>query len=190
MLTGQNEATFEAYDGVELRLLNGRVVRCASLTVAEAVRYLRVLSLVETDPTAHERFIGEFPGRLGIEGERLVDLGLEVDGFAFGDLTYSAAVELVALQVAGAWATDVRARSRAQCEFLDRFPAAVGLAPTSPAQVMAEGRRFTDAIYLMIYGLAEDFCSHLISAPGSQVLEVTGTVAPGLSSSSTSVSTT
>lgn len=175
MLPGQSDATYEAYDGVELRFLNGCVVKCAPLTVAEAVRYLRLFGQVEVEPTAHAAFVAEFPVRIGITQERLVDLGLEVEGCTFGDLTYEGARQLVALQVAAAWADDVRMRSRAQGEFLTRFPLAVGLTGATPAEVFNVGRRFTEAMYRMIYGLAEDFCTHLISAPGVQVLVVTGT---------------
>lgn len=188
----RNKATYEAYDGVELRLLNGVVVRCAALTVEEAVRYLRLLSsikeAVESEEedvfaavfvaaaAAHEDLVSGFPGRLGILGERLVDIGLEVEGpdgmLAFGDLTLEDALAMV--HILGVALSDAYSAesSKAKVRILDELPPTLGVDGLGPAEVFALGRTFGKSLYLLIYDLAEDFCRHLTLSPRVKVMEM------------------
>lgn len=168
----QNGATYEAYDGVELRLLNGCVVRCPALTVREAVRYLRLLSRAREDAEANAAFLAEFPGRMNLEVQRLVDLGVAVEGADLGELRYKDGVRLAKVLALASYHPDVRKRSKAQVAFLRLLPKKLGLDPDSlqPHEVMELGRRLVDDMYETMYGLAEDFCSHLTSSPPVKVM--------------------
>lgn len=185
-------ATFEAYDGVELRLLNGRVVRCPALTVREAVRYLRLLSRAATDAEAHADFMAEFPARMGITGERLADLGLEVEGLDLGALSFRDGVRLANVLAVASYHMDSRKRARAQLAFLRLFPRKLGLdgSRLEPAHVYALGRRFSDGMYQHIYGLAQDFCSLLTSGPAVRTMVLTGAQPTATDPRSTQDSTT
>ena len=170
----RSKATYEAFDGVELRLFNDRVVRCPALGVGEAIRYLRLLGSVSEDFQAHHTFMGEFPERIGIIEVPLRDLGFsmkapdgedgeELDG---GELTVKAALGYLEL-LSNAGDGD----PRAQADFMDRFPAALGFDPSSviPSEIFAAGRTFAERVYELIYGLASDFSSHLTTSPRGQV---------------------
>lgn len=192
---GANEATFEAYDGVELRL-GQTVVRCPALTTAEAIGYLRLFDRAKDDPAAHAEFLDGFPERMGLAGVPLSDLGVDVEGpdgkpLDLSRLTYKSGTRVAALYGVAAYETDIGRRSRAQIKFLRRFPKLVGIADPDalpPVHVFGAGARFVQDFYLRIYGLAQDFCSHLISGPTSQVMVLRGlSLEP---SSSTPVSTT
>lgn len=172
----RDEATYRAYDGVRLELFNDAVVECPPLTVAEAVHFLRALKDVRDDrPGAHEAFMGEFPERIGITDQRLADLGLVVKGadgsvLDLGDLTYSDAVALCEQIAVASWSDDVVARSEAQIAVLDEWPATFGITEQAPPQVFETARTFAKEFYLLIYGLAQDFCSHLTASPPVKVL--------------------
>lgn len=174
----RNQATFEAFDGVEIRLLNGRVVRSSALTVAEAVHYLRLIERVDADDlTAVTEFVAEFPQRVGIQDEKLADLGLEVSGpgavpLSFGDLTVKDGLSLASLYAQSI--QDGPRAPKAQIRVLDEFPATFGLdaAVLAPSDVFDVARGFTEALYLHIYGLARDFCRHLTTSPRVKVMEL------------------
>ncbi len=188
----RSQATYEAYDGVELRLLNERVVRCAAVTVAEAVRYLRLLSRVSEHFEAHHEFIAEFPERIGIADVPLRDLGLSIESPAGGEidgglLTVRAALDLLR--------TLVKAENGdpgAQSDFLDKFPAALSadLSSIHPAEVFEFGRVFAQEVYALVYRLASDFLTHLTTSPSAQVLILTRAMEMGAAPKSTPALTT
>ena len=176
----KNRATFEAYDGVELRLLNGRVVRCPALTVAEAAHFLRMGARVEDgDYSGVDEFVAAFPVRIGVLKERLVDLGLVVEGpagpLAFGDLTLEDGLALARLYgEAVADAKDARS-SKAKVRVLDEWPATFGFTAGTPGEVFQVARSFAEALYLHVYGLAKDFLDHLTLSPGVRVMTLRAT---------------
>lgn len=172
-----DQATFEAFDGVELRLLNGRTVRCPALTIREAARYLRVLGRLKKEPAQHDVFMAEFPERIGLLEVPLADLGLAValpDGsqVKFGLLTVADAFAM--LEVLGTALADPFAEesSLAKIRVLDEFPVTLGVELKEPYEVFALGRAFAESFYLMIYGLAADFLVHLTASPPVKVFEI------------------
>jgi hypothetical protein len=173
-----SQATFETYDGVKLVLGGGRVVECAPLSVAEATRLLRQLTPEEGDPD-HASFIAEFPERLGIMDELLVDL-VEVEGVGgepleLGELTLRDGFDMATLWGVSVAPPDIdaEASAKAQLRVLDEFPATFGLPTDLPAaEVFAVARRLTEAIYLRIYGLASRFSESLTGRPTGQVIDV------------------
>jgi len=183
----RSRATYEAFDGVELRLLGGQVVRVPAFEVHEAIHFLRLFAAIEGgDQAAHRQFVAEFPARA-----RLLTVPLSALGFALDvgegevrrceQVTVADALALLALlEAAGdqsGW--------RAQAQFLDRFAAAVALPKgMPPGDAFTLGHAFREECYHALYGLARDFLSHLNSSPGVQVL------AMGTESSSTTASTT
>jgi hypothetical protein len=173
----RSQATFEAYDGVELKLQDGRSVLVPSFTVTEAVHYLRILDRVrEGSFDAHVAFLAGFPARVGILEVPLPAFGFEVGipgaGIRSPDLTVAQAVAL-ADTVALAQETD---GWRAQAEVLGRIPAVLGLDGAAPAEVFLAARLFAHEVYTLLYGLAESFFGHLVSIPRGQVLTM-GTAA-------------
>lgn len=178
----RDRATHEAYDGVRLELLNGAVAECAPLTVQEAVRYLRHLRDVrEGRPAALDAFLAEFPERVGLDGQKLRDLGLEVEGVAFGDLTCADGRQILETFATATGHPDETARSRAQIAILDTAPRLLGLATAVPAEVFAAVRSVVDAFLALIFGLAEDFCSTLTASPPVRVLRLRAPSRPSAS---------
>ena len=187
----RSQATYEAYDGVELRLLNERVVRCEAMEVAEAIRYLRLLSRVSEHFEAHHAFMAEFPERIGIADVPLRDLGLsiecplggELDG---GEVTVRDSLKLLRILVAAE-----NGDPGAQSDFLDKFPAALSadLSSIHPAEVFEFGRLFAQEVYSLLYGLASDFLTHLIASPRGQVMILTRAMEMEAAPTSTPVST-
>ena len=151
MLPGENGATYEAYDGVELTL-GGSVVRCPSLTVVEAVRYLRLFGRETLDVGGHAAFLAEFPKRIGILDTRLSDLGVEVEGLTLDRLTYTEGLWLVETLTKAE-----QADARDAAMLLNRFRVAVGFVGADPEAVFALGREFVDALYRAVYRLASQF---------------------------------
>lgn len=170
------EGAFSAYDGTELKLADGRVVRVPPFTVAEAASYLRLLSKVQDGSVeAHETFLATFPARAAVQDVPLSAFAFEVEipgaGVRAPDLTVAQALALAdtvgrAMQVDG-W--------RAQAEVLDRIPVVLALEGAGPAEVFSAARLFATEVYALIYGLAESFFGHLVSTPGAQVMRMAGT---------------
>jgi hypothetical protein len=152
MFPGENSAAYAAYDSTEIELPSGRVVRCPSLTVAEGVRYCRLFDRGAVDVAGHAKFFAEFPKRVGILDERLVDLGVQVEGLAFGEMLFCEAVALVQGVDRAARAPDVAVAAR----LLDKFRCAVGLPETEPEAVFAAAERFVVALYRCVYAIARD----------------------------------
>lgn len=175
----RDRATYEAYDGVRLELLNGAVAECAPLTVKEAVHFLRVLEGFKArTPGAFDALMSEFPARVGLTEQRLADIGLEVEDqsgnpLEFGDLTYADAVKIAEKVAAACYDPDPAAMSRAQIDVLDEIPGTLGVEGPA-ADVFAVARRFTEAFYLLIYGMARDFCGHLTASPPVKVYSLQG----------------
>lgn len=166
----RSQATYEAYDGVELQLLNGRVVRCDALTVAEAVHYLRLLASIGEDPDAHDTLMSEFPERIGILDVQLADIGLEVEGIELGDLTLKDGFEMVGILATALGDAFSVESSKAKVRVLDEFPVTFGVEGLKPPEVFTLARTFAERLYLLIYGLAQDFCQHLTLSPGVKVM--------------------
>ena len=189
----RSQATYEAYDGVELHLLNECVVRCEAMEVAEAIRYLRLLSRVSEHFEAHHVFMAEFPERIGIADVPLRDLGLSIDSpvggeIDGGELTVRAALGLLQMLVKAE-----NGDPGAQSDFLDKFPAALGaemLSSIHPAEVFEFGRLFAQEVYSLLYGLASDFLTHLTTSPSAQVMILTRAMETETAPTSTPVSTT
>ena len=161
-------AGFDAFDGVEIRLLGGGIVRAPAFTVAEAGRYLRMLNDLATagddaSQDAVEELVVGFVQRFGLADIALHDLGLAVEDVDFGDMTAARAIDFSRLLYVACWDESMKKRSRAMIEWLDGAPTAFGLDAddTSPPDLFEIGRAFTEAFYLHIYGLAEGFCSRL-----------------------------
>lgn len=169
------ETTYRVGDGVEIRLLNDRVVHAPDLSVAEARNVLRTLVGIAEDPASHAaqhtEFVRAFPERILIADERLVDVGFRFeaadgDEIDFGDLTVSDALDMVAVlgdAMGDPYALDT---ATAQVRVLDEFPVTLGLPPDMRADaVFALARGLTEALYRMIYGLAADFSAALTASP-------------------------
>jgi hypothetical protein len=174
----RNRATYEAFDGVRLELLNGAVAQCEPLTVQEAVRYMRQLQgFVDGRSGALDDLVSEFPARIGVTDARLVDLGLVVTDprgrlLEFGGMVYSEGAELAAVIAEACWHASDAVRASAQAAVLERVPAAFGVADLGPAEVFEVGREFARELYLLIYGLAQDFCDHLTASPAVTVMSL------------------
>jgi len=162
-----DRATHEAFDGVEIRLRGGDAIRVPALEVQEAVHYLRLMSRVAEDASAHRQFMDEFPARIGVADVALAELGFSAsfEGRPFGvkNLTVRRAAELCRMVES---AGDIEGW-RAQSDLLEVFAGLVGL-ELRPWQVFAAARTFQEAFYLYIYGLARDFLYSLSSSPRVQ----------------------
>lgn len=145
----RSRATFEAYDGVEFRVGEG-TVKVPSLSVGEAVRFLRLLARVEQgDGAANHEAAAMFSVRSGVEAVVLSDLGWEGPG---GSLTVGAGIAF-ARQVDIAQTPDGWS---AQAHVLDRAPRILGV-DGEPAEVFGAARAFAQQVYTLVYGLARDF---------------------------------
>lgn len=168
------EATYRTLEDIELRLLNGRVVYTPALSIAEAKRLLRSLTEIGENPAAHVEIIQTFPQRTGLTDERLVDLGFEVEGLEFGELTLGDALAMA--EIYGTAAADAYAAesSRAKVRVLDEFPVTFGLDAerSTPAEVFGLARTFVETLYLLVYGLAQDFSRALTASPPVRALEL------------------
>ncbi len=171
----RSQATYEAYDGVELRLLNERVVRCERVEVAEAIRYLRLLSRVSEHFEAHHIFMAEFPERIGIADVPLGDLGFSIESPLGGELDGGSLTVRGSLKLLRILMEAENGEPRAQSDFLDKFPAALSadLSTIHPAEIFEFGRTFAQEVYSLLYGLASDFLTHLTASPRGQVMILT-----------------
>lgn len=185
----RSEGAFTAYDGVELRLLGDVVVHVPALEFQEAVRYLRLMAQTRAgDLAAHHRLMKEFPVRAGLVSVSLGPLGCEAvfEGreVAVGRVTLGEALVL-ADELAAAQAGE----PEGQVAVLERVPSMlVDAAGLKPADGFPLARALVEHVYEVVYGIAEDFCHHLVSSPGLQVMAMTG-AAPARSRS-TAASTT
>ena len=166
----RNQATYEAFDGVEIRLLDGHVVRTASLTVEEAVRYLRLQSNADFDVAAAHEFLRDFPARMGVTETPLSAFGLVVEDVADGHrcaaLTVAQGLELLELLGKAQQETGYQE----QADFLEQFPKLTGLLGDDVWETFRLGHAFAEAYYLAIFGFARDFLSHLRSSPRAEVM--------------------
>lgn len=171
----RSQATFEAYDGVEL-YLGDRVVRTPAFTVAEAAHFLRMMDrLASGDGGTVEGFVEEFVARAGLGDVRLADLAVACDGLEWGDLTANDAQALLRILNEACHDDDLVSRSRAQVRWLEEIPPTFGLgADMSPADVFQVGHRFAESYYLHMYGLASDFCSRLHRSPAVKTWVLSG----------------
>ena len=114
--------------------------------------------------------MAEFPGRIGIADVPLGDLGFSMPG-PKDDLDGNGITVRVAIALLEMLAKAEEGDPRAQSDFLDRFPPAVGVDPSDliPSGVFELGREFTQQVYALIYGLASDFLTHLTTSPRGQV---------------------
>lgn len=172
-------SAFESFDGVEIRLLGGEVVRCPAFTVSDAAHFIRLLAQsADGDSEVIVSFVEQFIERVALGGAKLTELGFELDHegepVGLGDLTYDDGRALCELLRTACWAEDIKARSVAQVRWLDEAPATFGLDLTEPEEVFAFGRDFCQAFYLHIYGLAEGFCSRLAETPKATTWRVLG----------------
>ena len=194
----RSETAYGAYGGVELRLANDVVHMVDDLTVAEALRFLRVFEGAAEDLRILYLFLREFIPRLGLGDFPLADVGLNleitdadadiegVDLSAFSELGKKTTV-LEALDMCEAlWAAQEIGDA---IVVLEEFPKLFGVDPDAvrPADIFAAARAFVLAFYAHWYGLAETFLSHLVAGPAIQVMILQGLPTRA---SSTLVSTT
>jgi hypothetical protein len=174
-------STLEAFDGVELRFLNGAVVRCPAFTVAEATHFIRLLARPAEAQEADDElgaadavaaFVEAFVLRTGLGSVRLVDLGLAVDApngepVEWGDLTLTDVMAMLEVLHDACWHDDLVKRSKAQVRWLDETPTTFGFdaSDLTPAALFGFGHSLTSALYLHVYGLASGFCSRLAMSP-------------------------
>ncbi len=167
-----DRAGLDAFDGVAIRLIGGRVLRVPCLTVAEAARYLRTLNeLAEVDVDVDdakpmqtiESFVAEFGERMRLGDVTLAEFGLYVEGVD-GSTTFDRLRALLETLTVASWSENVGERSRAQIRWLDGSPEVLGV-DLSPPDLFARGQELASAFYLHVYGLAQDFCSRLALGP-------------------------
>ena len=170
----RSEATFAAYDAVEITTADGTVVRAPALSVAEAARFLRLMAKVRSgDAAAHAELVATLPGRLGVASLPISSLGVTVtlpDEVACPDLTVADALAFAGVvERAGepdGWA--------AQVEILDRVPSWFPDADISPSGVFSLAREFAGGVYGAMYGMADSFFGRLALIPvGQAVVEGT-----------------
>lgn len=165
----RRHGTFDAYDGVRLRL-GTKTITVPAFTVTEAVRYLRMLDDVGAgDLGAHYRFLTSFTERARLGPVPLSDLGLERAGrVRCGPMPLADALRI--LETLGS--SGGRSAWRAQASFLDDFGPYVDGDPT-PAEVFEAGGVFAAQVYAVVYGLAQRFLRSLTLPPGGQAKTTT-----------------
>ncbi len=180
----RSQATYEAYDGVELRLHDGNVIRCEPLSVSEAIHFMRLLAEAVDDTRVHYEFLREFVPRIGFSGIKLVSLGLvieltqedadiEVDLGDFSELAPGTTVEEALGICEALW----KAQDEGDAwEFWEKMPPLFGVDPrdADAAAAFAAGRAFVLIFYRHLYGLVSDFLRHLTAGPATQVMVLTG----------------
>ncbi len=196
----RSQATYEAYDGVELRLHDGKVIRCDPLSVAEAIHFMRLLAGAVDDTRVHHEFLREFVPRIGLAETKLVALGLtielgqedadvEVDLAEYSELAPGTTVEEALGICEALW----KAQDEGDAwEFLEKLPPLFGVDPqhAHAAEAFAAGRAFVLIFYRHLYGLASDFLRHLAAGPATQVMVLTGVTTTETWKNSTPGSTT
>lgn len=173
--------TFDAYDGVEITLMGGRVLKVPAFTVREATSFIRTWSHIMNGD--HEHIVGfaaAFVDRAGLRDVTLGELGAEFEGVECADLTVREAQELLEVLALASWDDDLKTRSNAQVRWLDEAPGALGLEVDEPAELFEIGQAFARDYYLHMYGLASDFCSRLHTSPRVQAWRVMGAEAATL----------
>lgn len=184
------DVAYRVGDGVTIRLLDGETVHAKALTVSEALDVQRALvGLTSASVDEHTAFCRSFAPRIGVADVALSNLGFRLapedgDEIDLHDLTVSDAlymVELLGAALEGALVDPFAERTaRAQVRVLDEFPKRLGLEPRalSTDQYFALARTFRDALYRMIYGLAQGFYSALIARPPIRALTVRAVTRP------------
>ncbi len=175
----RSEATYESYDGVAFELEGGFVVRCNVLTVSEALGFLRMMSSVESDFSAHYRFMQEFPDRIKLAEASLADLGVTLDRPG-GPLALENVTVRQATGLLGLLGDAEHGDPNAQYDFLDRFPAALAIDPEhlSPFDTFELGRALAEQVYSLIYGIARRFWLDLTTSPGARMRTQRATASP------------
>ena len=173
----RDQATFQAYDGVEI-LLDGVVVRAPDFTVAEAIHFIRLSTKVaDGEVGAVFTFLREFVPRAGLSGVPLSALRMDLSAFPspkMGEETLGRAMEL-AERLADAQEGD----PDAQYEFLEEFVVVAGLDPKTPAgEVFEMGVALVIQIHLHVYRLSRNFLDTLVAAPATRVMFLTGATMP------------
>lgn len=175
-------ATYEAFDGVELRLSSGRVVKSAALTVAEAVRFARppiTEEGLDVDGKLTEaalRTVGDhlaaFCARIGIADVPLSELGLEqVDDIALGATTVARGLEIACRQSIAGSVPDTVEGATAMEWILDEVPAEFGL-DASAAEVFHVARRVRVALYRHMDWLLRRFFAVLTTSPEVRTMQI------------------
>lgn len=190
---------YEAYDGVELRLLNGRVAKCSALTVREAVHFTRAPVAVDEDGTATEagmlaiaHHFAAFCERIGLIDVPLADIALDgVDDIEFGHLAVRQALQIAHHQSLASDLPNTVAGAESVAWLLDEIPAEFGLADPPVAEVFMLARRIRVALYRHLDWLLRRFFTVLATSPGVRTLEMKraprAPIPPGASPSRASV---
>lgn len=166
-----SRATFEAFDGVEVTLIGGRVLNVPAFTLSEATAYVRMWSkITDGDARLITSFVDAFVERAGLEDATLAELGVEAEGCE--DLTAREVGALVGALSRASWADDERERSAAQLEWLTLAPKTFGV--EDRAELAALGQRLARDYYVAMYGLSSDFCSRLHLGPEMKAWVVLG----------------
>lgn len=181
-----DRATFEAYDGVEIVLVGGEVVKFPALTITESARFLRIWAkIIEGQHDLVGVFVHEFVERLGLGHVTLAELDVEVEGTECGALTVSDAQDLCGVLHEASWSEDDRARANAQVRWLDEAPGKLGTDTTDRETLFELGQSFVSVYYLHMYGLARDFCSRLHASPRVKTWVVIGKTETSISAAGT-----
>lgn len=195
-----SRAAFEAFDGVEIELVGGRVVRAPAFSTKEAVGCIRKLyRLGELEAAFQEGDLGtiggllrtrdelsaDLLGRLGLSGERVTSIGFAYESptgeaIEWGDLTVDDLRAMARIILDAGVAEDEGDQALAQIRWLDEAPGVFGIdgSTVSPADLLAWGFRFQEAFYLHLYGLASDFYSRLHRAPAVKAWKIRGPKKP------------
>lgn len=180
----RGQAAFDAFDGLRIALIGGRVVHAPAFTVADASHFIRLLAdlhgamVADADgpwtlDDVHEihtlmhRTSSEVADRLGLLDAKLVEIGLEVDGVEWGDLTASDLQAMLGILNAACHHPDVGEQAANQMRWLDEATETFGLDPRalSASELFEVGRSIARTYYRHMYGLASDFRSRLHQSP-------------------------
>lgn len=176
----RDEPIFEAYDGVELRLADGNVVKSPALTVTEAVQFTRPPIAVDEDGLATEagfRAIGEhfraFCERVGIVDVPLGSLGLDgVDDIDLSTVPVRVGLEVAIRQSMASDMPDTVAGAEAVGWLLDEVPAEFGLDDPPVDVAFDVARRVRIALYRHLDWLLRRFFAVLAQSPGVRTMQI------------------
>lgn len=175
----RDDPIFEAYDGVELRLLHGRVARFPALTTAEALRFARPPIAVDEDGMATEEgmfAIGdhfrEFCERIELADVPLSDIALDgIGGIDFGHMTVSRGIDVAVQQSIASDMPDTLEGAQAVQWLLDEVPAELSLEAGEPAaEVFRAARALRIALYRHLDWLLRRFLAVLAMSPGVRTI--------------------
>lgn len=193
----RSQAAFEAFDGIEIELAGGRVLRVPAFSLAEAMRYIRKAGrvfrireeLTEDAPPPEVRafyqeqdsLVRELAGRIDLTAATLDEIGFTYDApggsaLSWGDLTAEDMLAMCAIVLDAALAADPGDQAVAQLRWLDEAPSTFGLdaEAVTPAETLQWGWKMAEGFYHHLYGLASDFYFRLHQTPMVEAWRILG----------------